>query len=134
MAAQDQAIRTNAIKARIDKTSSDSKCRLCKVKEETIDYLVSSCSKIAQTDYKERHDKVALMLHWNLCRKYNLPTADKWWEHNVDKVLQKEDAKILWDFKIQMDKHLAHNILDITVVEKKRVWIIDVAIPEDGRI
>ena len=26
MAAQDQAIRTNAIKARIDKTSSDSKC------------------------------------------------------------------------------------------------------------
>ena len=35
MAAQDQAIRTNAIKARIDKTSSDSKC---KVKEETIDH------------------------------------------------------------------------------------------------
>ena len=40
MAAQDQAIRTNAIKARIDKTSSDSKCRLCKVKEVTIDNLV----------------------------------------------------------------------------------------------
>ena len=52
MAAQDQAIRTNAIKARIDKTSSDSKCGLCKVKEKTIDHLVSSCSKIAQTDYK----------------------------------------------------------------------------------
>ena len=52
-------------------TSSDSKCQLCKVKEETIDHLVSSCSKIAKTDYKERHDKVASMLHWNLCRKYN---------------------------------------------------------------
>ena len=95
MAAQDQAIRTNAIKARIDKTSSNNKCRLCKVNEETIDHLVSSCSKIAQTDYKERHDKVASMLHWNLCRKYNLPTAEKWWEHKVDKVLQKEDVKIL---------------------------------------
>ena len=94
MGAQDQAIRTNAIKARIDKTSSDSKFRLCKVKEETIDHLVSSCSKIAQTDYKERHDKFASMLHWNLCRKYNLPTADKWWEHKIDKVLQKEDVKI----------------------------------------
>ena len=58
MVAQNQAIRTNAIKARIDKTSSDSKCRFCKVKEETIDHLVSSCSKIAQTDYKERHDKI----------------------------------------------------------------------------
>ena len=93
MAAQDQAIRTNAIKARIHKTSSDSKCQLCKIKEETIDHLVSSCSKIAQTDYKERHDKVASMLHWNLCRKYNLPRADKWWEHKVDKVLQKEDVR-----------------------------------------
>ena len=119
MAAQDQAI---------------SKSRLCKVKEETIDVLVSSCSKIAQTDYKERHDKVASMLHWNLCRKYNLPTADKWWEHKVDKVLQKENVKILWDFKIQTDKHLAHNIPDNTVVEKKRVWIIDVAIPGGSRI
>ena len=58
----------------------------------------------------------------------------KWLEHKFDKVLQKEDAKILWDFKIQTDKHLAHNIPDITVVEKKRVWIIDVAIPGDGRI
>ena len=95
---------------------------------------MSSCSKIAQTDYKERHDKVASMLHWNLCRKYNLQTADKWWEHKVDKVLQKEDVKILWDFKIRTDKHLAHDIPDISVVEKKRVWIIDVAIPGDGRI
>ena len=63
VAAQDQAIRTNAIEVKIDKTSSGSKCRLCKVKEETIDYLVSSCSKIAQTDYKERHNKVASILH-----------------------------------------------------------------------
>ena len=63
MAAQDQAIRTNTIKARIDKTSSDSQCQLCKIKEETIDHLVSSCSKIAQTDYKERHVKFASILH-----------------------------------------------------------------------
>ena len=132
MAAQDQAIRNDAIKARIDKTSIDS--RLCKVKEETKDHLGSSCSKIAQTDYKERHDKVASMLHWNLCSKYNLPTADKWWEHKVDKVLQKEDVKILWGFKIQTDKHLADNIPDMTVVEKKRVWIIDVAIPGESRM
>ena len=78
MATQDQAIRTNAIKAKIDKLSSDSKCRLCKVKEEAIDHLLSSCNKIAQTDYKERHNRVASMLHRNLCKKYNLPTADKW--------------------------------------------------------
>ena len=49
-------------------------------------------------------------------------------------MLQNEEVKILWDFKIETDKHLAHNIPDITVVEKNQVWLIDVAIPGDSRI
>ena len=68
MAAQDQALRTNAIKTKIDKTVNDSKCRLCNEKEEIVDHVVSICSKIAQTDFKERPNKVASMLHWNLCK------------------------------------------------------------------
>ena len=67
-------------------------------------------------------------------QEYHLPASDKWWEHNVEKVLQNEEVKILWNFKTQIDKHLAHNIPDITVVEKKQVWLIDVAIPGDSRI
>ena len=74
------------------------------------------------------------MLHWNLCKKYHLSAFEKWWEHKGEKVLQNEEVKILWDLKIQTDKHLAHNIPDITVVEKKQVWLIDVAIPGDSRI
>ena len=74
------------------------------------------------------------MLHWNLCKKYHLTASEKWWEHNVEKVLQNEEVKILCDFKIQTDKHLTHNKPDITVVEKKRLWLIDMAIPGDSRI
>ena len=74
------------------------------------------------------------MVYWNLCKKYHLHASKKWWQHNIEKVLQNEEVKILWDFKIQTDKHLAHNIPDITVVKKKQVWLIDVAIPGDGRI
>ena len=110
------------------------KCRLWKEKDETIDHLISLCSKIAQTYFKECHNKVASMLHWNLRKKYHLSASDKWWEHNVEKVLQNEDIKILSDFKIHKDKHLAHNIPDVTVVEKKQVWLIEVAIPGDSRI
>ena len=77
IAAQDQALRTNAIKANIDEITEDSKCRLCKEKDETIDHLISSCRKIAQRDYKERHNKVASMLHRNLCKKYHLPASEK---------------------------------------------------------
>ena len=74
------------------------------------------------------------MLQWNLCKKYYLPASEKWWEHYVEKVLQNEEIKILWGFKIQTDKHLAHNIFDITVVEKNQVWLNDVAIARDSRI
>src|SRR5271168_1218221 len=74
------------------------------------------------------------MLHWNLCKKLNIPTTDRWWEHKIDKVVQNESVKILWDFKIQSDRRLPHNMPDITVVEQDRVWIIDVAIPGDSRI
>ena len=72
IAAQDQALCTNTIKAKIDKVTEGSECRLCKERDETIDYLISSCCKIAQTNYKERLNKVASMLHWNLCKKYHL--------------------------------------------------------------
>ena len=73
------------------------------------------------------------MLHRNLCKNYHLPVSEKWWEHNVEKVLQNEEVKILWDFKIQTDKHLVYNISDIAVIEKKQMRLID-AIPGDSRI
>ena len=47
-------------------------------------------------------------------------------------MLQNEEVNIFWDFKIQTDKHLAHNISDITVVEKKQMWLIDSVIPGDS--
>ena len=39
IAAQDSALRTNHIKARIDKTQQNSKCRLCGDKDETINHI-----------------------------------------------------------------------------------------------
>ena len=56
IAAQDSAIRTNHIKARIDNTQQNSKCRLCGDRDETINHIISECSKLAQREYKTRHD------------------------------------------------------------------------------
>ncbi|XP_023216726.1 uncharacterized protein LOC111619278 [Centruroides sculpturatus] len=133
-AAQEQAIRTNAIKARIEKSADDPTCRLCKEAVETIDHILSCCKKIAQTDYKQRHNSVAKMIHWNLCHNYHIPTGKNWWKHNPEKVVENDCVKILWDFRIQTDKVLEHNTPDFTIVEKKKVWIIDVTIPGDSRI
>ena len=50
IAAQDNAIRTNHIKARIDKTQQHCKCRLRSDRDETIDHIISECSKLAEKE------------------------------------------------------------------------------------
>ncbi|XP_060537474.1 uncharacterized protein LOC132708990 [Pantherophis guttatus] len=134
LAAQEQALATNCMKAKIQHVTTNSKCRLCNEKDETVDYLISGCSKISQTDYLQRHDSVAKIIHWKLCQKFGFEYSKNHWEHQVEKVLENEKLKILWDFRIQTDRHLVHNTPDITIVEKKKVWFIDIAIPGDAQI
>ena len=62
IAAQNNAIRTNYIKARTDKTQQNSKCRLFGNRDETINHIISECSKLAQV-YETRHDWVGKVIH-----------------------------------------------------------------------
>ena len=110
----------------------NAKCQLFQEKDETVSHLICEYPKIAQTDYKVRHDRMAKSVHWSLCKKYNLPAFKNPWEHQVEKASENEEAKILWDVWIQTDRHLEHNTPDITVTEQRKVWIIDVAISEDA--
>ena len=54
IAAQNNAIRTNPIKTRIDKTQQNSKCRLCCGRDETINHIISECNTLAQKEHKTR--------------------------------------------------------------------------------
>ena len=124
------------LKAKIDKSQTDSLCRLCKKKDETVNHLVSECEKLAQKEYKRRHDKVALALHWDMCKKKGFACADKWYEHVPEGVLENNDFKILWDFTIQTDHVIQARRPDIVVLDKKAgtCQIIDVAISGDKRV
>ena len=51
-AAQEEAIRTNFVKHRIDKTSESPLCRLCGKKGESLQHLVTRLEKLAQREYK----------------------------------------------------------------------------------
>ena len=74
---QNNAIRTNQIKARIDKTQQNSKCRLCGDREETINHIISECSKLAQKEYKTRHDWVGKVIHWGMCKQFKFDHKNK---------------------------------------------------------
>ena len=95
IAAQDNAIRTYHIKARIDKTQQNSKCRLCGDKDETINYIISECSKLAHKEYKTRHDWVGKVIHWEMYRKFQIDYTNKWYMHNPAPVLENDSHKLL---------------------------------------
>ena len=135
-AAQDQALRTNIIKTKIDKTSDCSLCRLCKETDETVTHITSQYSKLAQQEYKARHDKVAQALHWELCRKNDLQHGKNWYEHNPQSVIENNKYKILWDFTIQTDNYITARRPDIVLVDKnnKTCQFIDVACPGDKKV
>ena len=43
-------------------------------KGESVQHLVSGCEKVAQKEYKRRHDNVAKKVSWDLCKKNGLNT------------------------------------------------------------
>ena len=134
MAAQNQSIRTNLVKARIDKSQGESLCRMCRKVDENIDHIASGCSKLAQKEYKRRH--VGKIIHWKLARKCNFEARDKWHEHEPESVLENEAYKILWDFSIQTDHVIEARRPDLVVVDKieRSCKIIDFGVPGDSRI
>ena len=45
------------------KTIQNSKCRLCGDRDATINHIISECRKLAQKEYKTRHDWVGKVIH-----------------------------------------------------------------------
>ena len=76
-AAQEQAISTNHMKYHINKTSESPPCRLCGKKGESVQHITSGCEKLAQKEYKRRHNNVAKKVHWDICKKIRLEHSEK---------------------------------------------------------
>ena len=134
--AQNQSIRTNLVKAKIDKSQGDSLCRMCRKVDENIDHiLLVVVVNLHRRSRREGMTTWEKIVHWKLARKCNFEAGDKWYEHEPESVLENEDYKILWDFSIQTDHVIEARRPDLVVVDKKeRSKIIDFAVPGDSRI
>ena len=96
----------------------------------------SECRVHAQTEYKGRHDKLAKVIHWDLCKRYGVKMQSKWYDHVPEKVEETDRVKILWDFNIQTDHVIEHRRPDVVVLDKheKMCHLIDIAVPGDSRV
>ena len=86
---------------------------------ETINHIISECSKLALKEYKARHDWVGKVIHWEMCKKFQFDHANKWYMHNPAPVL-KNDTHTLWDFDIQTDHLILARRPDLIIINKKK--------------
>ena len=100
-AAQNNALRTNHIKARIDKPQQNSKYKLCGDRNETMNHIISDCRILAQKEDKTRDNWVGKVIYWELCKKFKFDHTNKWYMHNPASVQENDTYKPLWDFDIQ---------------------------------
>ena len=103
-------IRTNHIKARTDKTQQNSKCRLCGDRDETINHIISECSKLEQKEYKTKHNWVSKVIHWEMCKKFKFDHTNKWYTHNP----------LQWDFDMQKDHLISARWPNLIIINKKK--------------
>ena len=91
---------------------------------------------VAQKDYKRRHDKVSLNIHYELCKKYRARVCERWCKHKVESVIENNTVKILWDLCIQVDRQMKYWRPDIVVMEKttSKCLIINIASPVDNNL
>ena len=118
--AQNNAIRTNHIKARIGKAQQNNWCRLRGDRNEMINHIISECSKLAQKEYKTRQDWVGKVISWKLCKKLKFNCKRKWYMHNPESVLENEMQKLLCDFEIQTDDLISARWPDLGIINNKK--------------
>ena len=133
IAAQNNAIRTNQIKAGIDKMQQNSNCRLCGDRDETINHIISEWSKLAQKEYKTRHVWVGKVIHWEMYKKFKFHDTKKCTTRQLS---WRMTHKLLWDFDIHTDHLILAKRPEFIVINKKKrtCKTVDFAIPADHRI
>ena len=103
---------------------------------EKLEHNNARCRKLAQREYRNRHDKVALWVHKEMCSKHGIECTDKRYDHQPLPVAENGDVRITWDMTIYTDKVLKHTRPDITLVHKDtQEWThLAIAAPADQNI
>ena len=60
---------------------------------ETLAHLVAGCEVLAKEGYKRRFDRVGLKVYFEVCRKYGIDCAEKWYNETPDAVRISKNGK-----------------------------------------
>jgi hypothetical protein len=135
---QDRAINTRNYKKHICGLQSIiDKCRICGTEGETIEHIISSCTVLAQSEYKKRHDIVPKIIHMNLAVKFNLlKDTQPHYIYKPESCLENDNYTLYFDRTVLTDIHIQHNRPDIIILNKqqKQAYLLDIAVPNSHNI
>lgn len=139
IAIQDQVILTKNYQKHIlkDLNVTNDKCRRCQTHTETIDHIIAGCQILAGTDYTERHNTVAKILHQEIAKNLELLiNSVPYYKYNPSNILENESFTLYWDITIHTDKTISSNRPDITLINKnnKTTYFIEISTPNDTNI
>ena len=97
---------------------------------------MSDSSKLAPTEYLNRHDRLDQYIHCCLCKNFCLSHERNWWEHKPPKVIENKNATILWNFVIHTDGTIQANRPDIVVKNHndQTCFLIDMTVSRDTSV
>ena len=82
-------------------------------------HITSGCKKLAQKEYKRRHDNVVKKVHWDISKKNRLEHSEKWYEYAPEGAVENEEIKALCDINIQCDNLIEARRPGLIVIDKK---------------
>ena len=103
-AAQDQALSTGVMRARIWEYLSSALCRLCKEKHETVDKIVYGCKMLCGKIYLYHHTLICTYIHWAMLKDLGCTVPETWHYHNPDTSTTMGDTVITYDQSILTDR------------------------------
>ena len=92
---------------------------MCSRADETINHIVSECPKLAQREYKRRHDWIGRRIHCEICRGNAIHAKSKWYEDQLEAVIENDSCKKLLDFTVQTDHFITARWSDMILIDKK---------------
>ena len=109
--------------------------------DEKINHIINECIKLAQKEYKTRHDWAGEVIHWEVSKKFKFDHAYKWYLHNPESVLENATHKTLGFGDINRLSNLGQTTRPSyrkkkqqQQQQKRTCWIMDFAVPADHRV
>ena len=106
---------------------------------ETVEHLVTGCTKLANSEYLNRHNRALMVLVVTWAKQQELIGQDAiWYEQRCDRgtVFENHKAKLVWDFEFHLQKTTTARRPDLflELKEDKKIWICDMACPQQNNI